>query len=92
MDNLLRRKVDTYLKDRKNSPDRKPLIIKGVRQIGKTRSIEYFEESKDSKTGEYSLRFPVLKYVYEYGPRRLSAHFYVLCSILIYPNIILNSY
>ena len=42
MDNLLRRKVDTYLKDWKNNPDRKPLIIKGARQIGKTRSIEHF--------------------------------------------------
>ena len=42
MDNLLKRKVDTYLKDWKNNPDRKPLIIKGARQIGKTRSIEYF--------------------------------------------------
>lgn len=42
MENLLRRKVDTYLKDWKNNPDRKPLIIKGARQIGKTRSIEYF--------------------------------------------------
>lgn len=26
----------------KNNPDRKPLIIKGARQIGKTRSIEWF--------------------------------------------------
>ena len=42
MENLLRRKVDTYLKDWKNNPDRKPLIIKGARQIGKTRSIEHF--------------------------------------------------
>ena len=42
MDNLLRRKVDAYLKNWKNNPDRKPLIIKGARQIGKTRSIEHF--------------------------------------------------
>ena len=42
MDNLLKRKVDTYLKDWKNNHDRKPLIIKGARQIGKTRSIEHF--------------------------------------------------
>ena len=35
--------------------------------IGKTITVQYFEETKDSKTGEYSLRFPVLKYVYENG-------------------------
>ena len=42
MEKLLRRKVDKYLMDWKNNPDRKPLIIKGARQIGKTRSIEWF--------------------------------------------------
>lgn len=35
--------------------------------IGKTITVQYFEETKDSKTGEYSLRFPVLKYVYDNG-------------------------
>lgn len=32
--------------------------------IGKTITVQYFEETQDSKTGEYSLRFPVLKHVY----------------------------
>jgi len=32
--------------------------------MGKTVTIQYFEESKN-KDGEYSLRFPVLKHVYE---------------------------
>ena len=31
--------------------------------IGKTITVQYFEETKDSKTNMYSLRFPVLKYV-----------------------------
>ena len=31
----LRRKIDDYLKEWKNSEERKPLIIKGARQIGK---------------------------------------------------------
>lgn len=35
--------------------------------IGKTITVQYFEETQDSKTGEYSLRFPVLKYVYDNG-------------------------
>ena len=39
---MLKRKIDKYLTDWKNRPDRKPLIIKGARQIGKTRSVEWF--------------------------------------------------
>ena len=39
---MLKRKIDKYLTDWKNRPDRKPLIIKGARQIGKTRSVEGF--------------------------------------------------
>lgn len=35
--------------------------------IGKTITVQYFEETQDSKTGMYSLRFPVLKAVYEDG-------------------------
>jgi DNA ligase-1 len=35
--------------------------------IGKTVTIQYFEETVDSKTGKSSLRFPVLKHVYEDG-------------------------
>ena len=33
--------------------------------IGKEVTIQYFEETVDSKTGMFSLRFPVLKHVYE---------------------------
>lgn len=42
MEKLLKRKIDKYLTDWKNRPARKPLIIKGARQIGKTRSVEWF--------------------------------------------------
>lgn len=40
MDKLLKRKVDNYLLEWKNNPDRKPLIIKCARQVGKTRSVD----------------------------------------------------
>ncbi len=33
--------------------------------IGKEVTIQYFEETMDSKTGMFSLRFPVLKHVYD---------------------------
>lgn len=42
MDIMLRRKVDEYLTNWKKNAYRKPLIIKGARQIGKTRSVEWF--------------------------------------------------
>ncbi|MBQ3688995.1 MAG: ATP-binding protein [Bacteroidales bacterium] len=38
----LKRKIDIYLKNWKNSGDKMPLIIKGARQIGKTESVRKF--------------------------------------------------
>lgn len=38
----LRRKIDDFLKKWKQNPDRKPLVVKGPRQIGKTESIRKF--------------------------------------------------
>ena len=42
MDMLLKRKIDSYLQSWKTSLGKKPLIVNGARQIGKTRSIEWF--------------------------------------------------
>ena len=39
---LLERKIDIFLSDWKSNPKRKPLIVKGARQIGKTESIRAF--------------------------------------------------
>ena len=39
---MLRRKIDTYLDNWKDTPEHKPLIVKGARQIGKTESIRLF--------------------------------------------------
>ena len=35
----LKRKIDAYLSEWRQNPDRKPLIVKGSRQVGKTESI-----------------------------------------------------
>ena len=48
MNKLLRRKIDAFLTAWKQNPDRKPLIVKGARQIGKTRSIEWFAKQNYS--------------------------------------------
>ena len=42
---LLKRKIDKILIDWKNNPERKPLIVKGARQIGKTESIRHFAKN-----------------------------------------------
>ena len=41
---MLKRKIDKYLEEWKASVDKKPLIVKGARQVGKTASIRYFGE------------------------------------------------
>ena len=47
MDELyLRRKIDSFLSEWKTSENRKPLIVKGPRQVGKTESIRRFAETE----------------------------------------------
>ena len=41
----LKRKIDSYLVSWKENTDRKPLIVKGPRQVGKTESIRRFAEN-----------------------------------------------
>ena len=38
----LKRKIDNFLKEWKSNKDKKPLIVKGARQVGKTESIRNF--------------------------------------------------
>ena len=45
MSKLLKRKIDSFLVDWKNRLEKKPLIVKGARQIGKTRSIDFFAKT-----------------------------------------------
>lgn len=40
----LKRKIDAFLSEWKANPDKKPLIVKGPRQVGKTESIQRFAE------------------------------------------------
>ena len=44
-DDRLARKIDFFLLNWKKNPSRKPLIIKGARQIGKTRAVEFFAKN-----------------------------------------------
>lgn len=44
----LKRKLDIYLAEWKNSPVKKPLVVKGARQIGKTESIVHFSRNYEN--------------------------------------------
>lgn len=41
---MLKRKIETYLAKWKSSENRKPLVIKGIRQCGKTYIVQKFAE------------------------------------------------
>ncbi len=41
----LARKIDSFLIEWKKNKDRYPLIVRGARQIGKTKAIEYFAQN-----------------------------------------------
>ena len=45
---MLKRKIDSFLEDWKNNPNKKPLIVSGARQIGKTTSIGEFGKTYES--------------------------------------------
>ena len=66
--NVIKRKIDKYLIDWKNSKNRKPLIIKGARQIGKTTSIEKF--GKENYTSFIEINYvsmPQFKQIFQDG-------------------------
>ncbi len=64
----LKRKIDSYLLEWKANEARKPLIIKGARQVGKTKSIETF--AQDNYGSIVKINFvsePVYKQIVENG-------------------------
>lgn len=64
----LKRKIDIYLKEWKNSKNRKPLIIKGARQIGKTTSIEKFGKENYKSFIEINyISMPQYKQIFQDG-------------------------
>jgi len=43
----IKRKIDEALKDWKNDPSHKPLLLRGARQTGKTTAVRHLAESFD---------------------------------------------
>ena len=68
MSEYLKRKIDKYLFDWKTNPNHKPLIIKGARQVGKTKSIENFAKRNYESVVEINFaEDPVYKQIVENG-------------------------
>ena len=66
----LRRKVDDFLRTWKADEDRKPLIVKGPRQVGKTESVKRFaEENYESVIYINFVEEPKYKLIVEDGYR-----------------------
>lgn len=64
----LRRKIDQYLIEWKNSDNKLPLIIKGARQIGKTNAIRNFGEKNYKIFIEINFAFqPEFKTIFDNG-------------------------
>ena len=64
----LKRKIDAYLAAWKADPERKPLIVKGARQIGKTESIRRFSEGRYKSVVEINFALePKYKTITEEG-------------------------
>lgn len=64
----LKRKIDTYLYKWFNEPDKKPLIVKGARQIGKTESIKHFAQKHYKNVVDINfIERPQFKAILDYG-------------------------
>ncbi len=64
----LKRKIDIFLSEWKKDEKRKPLIIKGARQVGKTRSIEIFAQVNYENVVKINfVSDPVYKQIIENG-------------------------
>ena len=64
----LKRKIDSYLETWFNDEDKKPLIVKGARQIGKTKSIRQFAKPHYEIVNEINfIESPQFKTILEDG-------------------------
>lgn len=68
MSEYLKRKIDGFLSEWKRNPDRKPLIVKGARQVGKTKSVITFaKQHYDSLVEINFAEKPIYKQIVENG-------------------------
>lgn len=64
---MMKRKIDLYLQTWKQNPERKPLIVRGARQVGKTFSIREFGKSYKSFIEINFITHPEFKGIFSQG-------------------------
>ena len=64
---MMKRKIDLYLQAWKQNPERKPLIVRGARQVGKTFSIREFGKSYKSFVEINFITHPEFKGIFSQG-------------------------
>lgn len=64
---MLKRKVDLFLKNWKENINKKPLIISGARQIGKTTSIRELGKTYESFVEIDFVKMPQFKTIFKNG-------------------------
>ncbi len=82
---MLIRKIERVLTDWKNTPDHKPLIVKGCRQCGKTYSVRSFAE-KNYENVIYLNFFQNPDYASIFAGSLEVDHLIVMMSALLGPN------
>ena len=64
----LKRKADEFLKEWKESANRKPLVIRGARQVGKTETVRHFAKANYKNVVEINFyERPIYKSITENG-------------------------
>ena len=64
---MLRRKIDEYLLNWKKNIDKKPLILGGARQVGKTTAVQKLGKTYKSFIEINFLTMPKYKYIFQDG-------------------------
>lgn len=65
---MLKRKIERYLANWKRTPNKKPLVIKGIRQCGKTYIVQKFGREGDKcEVGEKTSGTMLWHYIDTHG-------------------------
>ncbi len=84
----MKRKIDIFLKQWKNSPVRQPLLVRGARQIGKTYSVTAFGEREFSNilTVNFEEQPELINCFSDYDPKAIIDRLSILTRTAIVPG------
>ena len=78
----MKRDIDLYLNNWLSSPNRKPLVIRGARQVGKTHSVRELAQREGYQLIEINLDLEAtLHTLFALEPKRLLSELYAIKGI-----------